>query len=116
MKLKNIISELYDKYSKEEKELEVELITGLSSNYRIAVRIAEYNQDRLDNDPLKGKGYGSVEFLHKDTLPDNEFKKAIDIISKEGYEVDLDQSSNYFDHDPGERYYYPKIKFKFDIK
>jgi len=115
MKLSNIILNEYGEFKAEENQLEKALNTSLSRPYRIHTHMGAYNQDREDGDPLKGKGYGNVEFFFKDELPEEDFKKAKEIIASTGYEVLDDQSSNYFEEDPGERYYFPKIKFHFNL-
>jgi len=115
MKLSNIILNEYGEFKAEENKLEKLLKTQLSMPYRIHSHMGAYNQDRKDDDPLKGKGYGSIEFFYKDDLPEEDFEKAKILLTMQGLEVIEDQSSNYFEEDPGERYYFPKIKFHFNL-
>lgn len=115
MKLTNIILNEYGEYKAEVKKLEKELSTLLSQTYKVHGHMAAYNQDRNDDDPLKGKGFGSVTFFYRDDLPEDDFKKAKEIISSNGYEVIEDQSTNYYEREIGERDYFPKIKFHFNL-
>ena len=52
------------------------------------------------------------EYIH----PEEDFSKAIDVINKSGYEVDLKQSNRFYDYEPGERDFFPRIKFGFKIQ
>tara|TARA_R110000823_G_scaffold202194_1_gene333117 strand:+ start:635 stop:970 length:336 start_codon:yes stop_codon:yes gene_type:complete len=111
MKLSNIILNEQDEFKSQIDSLQREL----NKDYSPHVSMGAYHQPRPDDDPLKDKGFGSITFLHKEELPENEFSRAIAIVSSKGYEVDLKQSTNYYENEPGERDYYPKIKFNFDL-
>lgn len=116
MKLTNIILNEYGEFKKQENELETKLNSALSSDYNLYVSIGAYSGDRSEDDPLKGMGFGEVVFLIKSELPEEEFEKAINTINSSGYTVNIKQSSNYYENEPGERDYYPKIKFTFKIE
>lgn len=115
MKLSHIILKEYREFDQQEKELQKKVETSLSQDYNISVSLGAYAGDRADDDPLKGKGFGEVSFYEKEDIPEEEFGKAIDVIKSSGYEVDLSQSTRFYDYEPGERDYYPKIKFKFTV-
>ena len=97
MKLSNIILNEQNEFKSQIEALEREL----NQEYRPYVSMGAYHQPRPDSDPLKNKGFGSVTFLHKDELPENE--------------LDKEQSTNYYENEPGERDYFPKIKFTFNL-
>lgn len=109
MKLSNIILESRD-YAQEEKGLERELekISGVS---RIHVTMGDYAGGRPDDDPLKDLSYGSVNFMVHSEFEDLEWDRLVDFIKAKGY--DVQQESNYADEEPGERYWYPSIKWHF---
>jgi hypothetical protein len=115
MKLSDIILKEYGEFNEQEKELQNKVESAVTGNYSISVNIGAYSGDRTDDDPLKGRGFGDVTFLHKNDLPEEDFNKAIDVLNSNGYEVDVKQSSRFYDSEPGERNYYPKIKFGFKI-
>ena len=69
MKLSNIILNEQNEFKSQIEALEREL----NQEYRPYVSMGAYHQPRPDSDPLKNKGFGSVTFLHKDELPENEF-------------------------------------------
>jgi len=78
------------------------------------VRMAEYSQDRKDDDPLKGKGFGMVDFIVKHDIPEDVFDNIKLHLKNKGYEI---QSANrFFESDPGERDYHPKINFHFNLE
>lgn len=109
MKLSNIILE-YGQYKAEEDALEKELKSKFDIS-RLIVSLGDYSGGRPDNDPLKDLSFGSVTFLVHSDFKDEEWNKILDHLKSLGYDIQSD--SNYFDEDPGERYYYPKIKFHF---
>ena len=115
MKLSNILLNEYGEFKVEQKKLEQELATQLSQPYRVSVYMNAYDQNRAANDPRLGKGFGSVTFFFRDDLPEDDFKKAKDIVASNGYEVIEDQSTNYYEREIGERDYFPKIKFHFNL-
>jgi len=53
---------------------------------------------------------GKISFLHKDSLPEDAWKKVEDIIKQYGGKIT--NSSNWYDEEPGERNIYPDIKFE----
>ena len=115
MKLINVILNEYGKFKSQENELESKLETGIKQDYKFSINIGAYAGDRPDSDPLKGRGFGSVSFIHKDDIPEEDFSKAIDIINNSGYEVDIKQSDRFYDFEPGERDFFPRIKFGFKV-
>lgn len=115
MKLSDIILKEYGEFNEQEKELQNKVASALTGDYRISVNMGAYSGGRTEDDPLKDRGFGDVTFQHKDDLPEEDFNKAVDVINSNGYEVDIKQSSRFYDSEPGERDYYPKIKFGFKI-
>lgn len=83
------------------------------SQYSPYIHIGNYNQDRPDNDPLKGKGYGSISFRYKDSLPEDQWTKLEKVVKAHGGEIT--NSANWYDSEPKERDYYPNLKFNFDL-
>lgn len=71
------------------------------SAYKPFVSIGTYHKS--------DKQFGKVTFRHKGSLPEEDWKKAEQIIEKHGGEIT--NSGNYYDQEPGERDYYPDIKF-----
>jgi hypothetical protein len=54
--------------------------------------------------------YG-ITIYRKDDISDDTFEEMIKWAESKGYKVDRDQSNAWYDYDPGERDYYPRIKF-----
>jgi len=52
-----------------------------------------------------------VEIIKKDDIDDDMFEEMIKFIEGKGYTVDRKQSEKTYDYDPGERDFYPRIKF-----
>ena len=52
-----------------------------------------------------------IEFLKRDDIDKNTFEEMIRFIEDKGYTVDRKQSDRFYDEDPGERSFYPRIKF-----
>ena len=104
-----------DKIKDLEKQHEPE-IKSKFKNYRPFISMGYYGSDnRPDNDRYKGKGYGTLDFIIRDELPDNVWKDALNWVKSKGYEVVSD--SNYYEIEfDGDRAYYPKIKFEFIAK
>jgi len=84
--------------------------------------------DSMDTDPIQaiekmsnrlgmrvnvnmGQGYNKLEFLQKQDVDEKTFEMFIKLIEKLGYDVDLGQSVREYDFEPGERHYYPRIRF-----
>ena len=110
MKLVDIILEYTDRY----KDLEASLAKDLESKTNSGpcfVSMGDYAGGRPDNDPLKDMSYGKVTFTTTSDFEEDHWNKIKKYIESRGY--DITQDSNYFDEEPGERYYYPTIKFHF---
>ena len=116
MKLIDIILNEYGEFKQQENELTSKIESALNKKYNLSVSIDTYSGGRPDDDPLKDRGFGSLYFIEKEDIPEDEFKKAIDVINSSGYDVDVKQSTRFYDYEPGERDYYPKIKFGFKVK
>ena len=106
MKLLDIIFE-----NKAAEALEQELRNQFNTDY-IFVSMGAYNQDREDDDPLKGKGYGNVLIRQRSKVDNSVFEKIMKILQSKGFEIR--QHYNDFDDD-GDRYYYPKIDFNYKL-
>ena len=106
MKLLDIIFE-----NKAEEALEQELRNQFNMD-NIFVHMGVYSQDRDDDDPLKGKGFGNVMFRLRSRVDDSVFKKIIKILQSKGFEIT--QDANDFDDD-GDRYFYPRINFNYKL-
>ena len=52
-----------------------------------------------------------IEVLERDDIDKDTFEEMIRFIEDKGYTVDRKQSDRFYDEDPGERSYYPRIKF-----
>lgn len=109
MKLADLLLENRDL----EKSLSIELEKVLG-DYSPYVSIGSYAGGRPDSDPLKGKGYGTITFRSNGDVDDSDWQKALDWVESKGFEVT--QESNWYEVDPGERTYYPTIKFNFSIE
>lgn len=94
------------------KSLEDELNVNFSK-YNPGLHIGMYSKDRPDDDPLKDKGFGTITFRYRDDLPQELFEKAIAIVERLGGEVT--GKRNQYEAEPGERDYYPTIKFSFSV-
>lgn len=116
MKLSDILLNEYGEFKQQEDQLEKKVKSALSQDYSPFVSIGAYAGGRSEDDPLKDRGFGSVTFNHKDDIPEEEFNKAVNVVNSSGYEVEIDQSSRFYDYEPGERSYFPKIKFGFKVK
>ena len=106
MKLSDIILE-----NKTAKALEQELRNQFNMD-NIFVHMGVYDQDREDDDPLKGKGFGNVMFRLRSRVDDSVFKKIVKILQSRGFEIT--QEANDFDDD-GDRYFYPRINFNYKL-
>ena len=112
MKLSNIILESLD-YKKEEDLLKQELESNFKG-YDYIVNMTAYSQDRSDDDPRKGKGFGSVVFHEKKDIDENTFNKVVaflEVVKK----FEIVSKERFYDFEPGERDYFPKIKFNFNL-
>ena len=54
---------------------------------------------------------GQIDIHIRGDIPKDEFEEMIKFVESKGYTVDRNQSSDWFDEDPGERYFYPRIQF-----
>ena len=106
MKLLDIIFE-----NKAAEALEQELRNQFNMD-NIFVHMGVYSQDREDDDPLKGKGFGNVMFRLRSRVDDSVFKKIVKILQSKGFEIT--QEANDFDDD-GDRYFYPRINFNYKL-
>lgn len=103
MKLSNIILEDFTKFKVEANELENELKDTYNRD-DIDVTIGQYhNRDR---------GYGKVSFRTREELAPSEWNNIKNFIEAKGYEI---TSQSNFADDDGDRYFYPTIKFEYDI-
>jgi hypothetical protein len=85
------------------------------SNNNPSVSMGSYGGDRPDSDSLKGKGYGSLSFIVRNELSNDEWNNALNWVKSKGYEVVSD--SNYYEKEyDNDRMYYPKIKFQFNTE
>jgi hypothetical protein len=113
MKLTDLLLEIdFNKYDKESDLLSKELDTNFGGSPYVSM--GDYAGGREDNDPLKGKAYGKVTFRVKDEFEQSDWNKIISFIKSKGLEIT--QDSNYYENDPGEREYFPSVKFHFNQK
>jgi len=113
MKLRDIILENdFDKYKKEESQLANDIDQKFGGDPYVTM--GEFAGGRPDNDPLKNKGYGSVTFRMKSEFEESKWNSILEFIKGKGLEVK--QDSNYYETEPGERDYYPKVDFHFNIE
>ena len=114
MKLTDIIFEKKN-IDNLEKELQKEFNNKLGI-YQPDVRVGEYSQPRPEGDPNKDRGYGHVEFIHRDknAIPENDFNTAISMLKGKNFEIK--EESNTYEMEPGEGEDFPIIKFEFDLK
>jgi len=114
MKLSKIIAEVvdYEKYNDYEREFAKELDSKFKGNP--SVSMVDYSQDREDSDPLKGKGTGTISFRMRDEFSNSTWQEIINYVKAKGYRITSD--SNYYDIEPGEREWFPRITFEFEIK
>lgn len=110
MKLKDIIFE-YGELDGEAKLLQQELDKKFPEAGRIIVSMGNYSAGREDDDPRKDMSYGQVQFMVTIEYEDAEWNEMVSYIKDKGYTIT--QDSNYADEDPGERRWYPSIKFDF---
>ena len=52
-----------------------------------------------------------IEVLERNDIDEDTFEEMIRFIEDKGYTVDSKQSDRFYDEDPGERSFYPRIKF-----
>lgn len=113
MKLSDIILEGRE-FEREEQLLQKELESNFKG-YDYFVTMGAYDQDRDDSDPRKGKGFGSVTFNDRKDVDEDTFNKILaflEVIKK----FEIKSKDRFFDSDPGERDFYPKIDFNFNLE
>ena len=66
-------------------------------DYRPFISLGKYAGERPDSDPLKGKGFGSLDFVVPRELPPDEFKKALNWVKSKGFEIDENLTDNYYE-------------------
>ena len=106
MKLSNIILEdlgSYSKFKTESQELENEM-KGTYNRDDINVTIGQYHQ--------RDRGFGSITIRSKEEVVPAEYANMKNFLTAKGYEIT--GVANFADDD-GDRYFYPTIKFEFDI-
>ena len=106
----------YGRYDEYEEVIEKDLEKRFPEldEYSPQVHMGYYDQDRPDSDPYKGKGYGDITFRTRMDVEEKAFKKALDYVEKDlGFEIV--SSERFHDEEPGERDYFPQIKFHFKI-
>ena len=59
---------------------------------------------------MRGEDRGTIIFRMKDEFQDNEWDEILNLVKSKGFEIT--QESNYYDIEPGEREWFPKIDFK----
>lgn len=108
MKLSSVILENdfggYAKFKELGDKLQAELRDAYDSE-DIHVRMGQYHG--------RDRGFGKVQIMIDQELPDAQYKNMKNLISAKGYEIT--GGSNFAEIDPGERSYHPDIKFEFDI-
>jgi len=58
-----------------------------------------------------GAGYNKLTFRQREDVDEKTFEQMIQFLERIGYNVDLGQSDRMYDFEPGERHYYPQIRF-----
>ena len=112
MKLSDIILESRE-LEKEEELLQQELESNFKG-YDYFVTMGGYSQDRSDDDPRKGKGFGSVVFNDRKDVDEKTFNKVLaflEVVKK----FEIKSKTRFYDSEPGERDYFPKIDFNFNL-
>jgi len=99
------LTEDFNKFDKEAKELQKELEDTYNRN-DIHVSMGQYSG--------KDRGYGKVSFMVRDFagIPPAEWKNVKNFLEAKGYEIT--QDSNFYDEDDDRRWY-PHLNFEFDI-
>tara|TARA_B110000858_G_scaffold160492_1_gene184575 strand:- start:299 stop:925 length:627 start_codon:yes stop_codon:yes gene_type:complete len=76
------------------------------------INMGKYAGNRPDSDPLKDKGYGTITFKTNSEFEDREWAKVLNFVKSKGFEIT--DESNYYDFEPNEREWFPKIDFTFN--
>jgi hypothetical protein len=87
--------------------LHAELGINESLNENENNALAKEIESRFGGDPYVRDG--EITFRMRGEFPDNEWDKILDLIKSKGFEIT--QDSNWYDIEPGEREWFPKIKF-----
>jgi hypothetical protein len=112
MKLRDIILETdFDKYRDKEQSLASEMNNKFGGDPYVSM--GKYAGGRSDDDPRKGKGFGSVTFRMRGEFEDSKWNQILDYVKSKG--LDIQQESNYYDSEPGEREWFPKVDFHFNL-
>jgi len=105
VKLSTIILE--NRFDQEATKLQGEL-RDMFNNDDIHVSMGYYVKDG----PKASKGYGKITYQQREEVDPTEWKSLKNILQAKG--LSIESEGNYFDQDD-DRYYYPSIKFEFDI-
>ena len=105
MKLSTIILE--NRFEQEAEMLQGELRDTFNNN-NIHVSMGYYVKDG----PKASKGYGKITYQQREEVDPTEWKSLKNTLQAKG--LSIESEGNYFDQDD-DRYYYPSIKFEFDI-
>jgi len=103
----------YGEYRSREIELGKELDSQFN-DYNPNISLQMYSGDRPDSDPLKGKGFGSITFSVREELDPNDWNKALKWVESKGFEIESESNWYEMEYD-GDRAWYPKIKFQFNV-
>lgn len=101
MKLLKLIVE-YVRFEEKTQELDKEL-QAIAHEYYPYISLHGYED----------KGWGKITFRHRDDIPKDVFAKVVDWAKSKGFEIE--QESNWYDYEPGERDYYPTISLRFEV-
>ena len=112
MKLSDIIFENESHYQKLADKLENELRDTYNRD-DIHVSMGAYSGGRSARDPLRNKGFGRVEIMQREDLPDSEYRNMKNTLIAKGYEIT--GGANYYDYEPNENEFFPNFKFNFDL-
>ena len=112
MKLSDIILENQSHYRKLADKLENELRDTYNRD-DIHVSMGAYAGGRSADDPLRNKGFGEVEIMQKEDLPDSEYRHMKNTLIAKGFEIT--GGANYYDYEPNENEFFPNIKFNFNL-
>ena len=128
---KNYFDDLKFNYQKAFRYLEEdekEEYKQLAKNFFSSIKEAQYGSGYgYTNDELRGTDFSDefkekfdvkafvddnkVEIIQRGDIDDDMFEEMIKFIEGKGYTVDRKQSEKTYDYDPGERDFYPRIKF-----
>tara|TARA_B100000085_G_scaffold192887_1_gene176768 strand:- start:1303 stop:1629 length:327 start_codon:yes stop_codon:yes gene_type:complete len=106
MKLSNIIlkEDYWTRFKPEAEKLEAEMRDTYNRD-DIHVNIIQHS----NGDHARG----TVEIMSREQLRNAEYKNMKSFLTAKGYRIT--GGSNFYDYEPNEREYFPRIKFEFDI-